>query len=330
MGLEATFLNASIQGQGTLCLIGNFALTPYRYLFGGRDIKIIQNGGRQTIHHIASFHPFGSRNKCQTNPAFHSSETNMLRTAAAIALLVPGLMIGFIFKWMGYVFSKDAASIHGEVYSEVSSKPLREELKRSLQKFSQIMKDAWSGKSIDDTEIDDSEMNVQQIRAHTDLGWKMRILNIQEVGSFETPIKSELELTTQIRKIDRNQPVDTLIIYGNNKLQINNDPGIMALNPMKIILIGASLGSTGIGAKRLGNGKSDPSLPQLRESLTQSGKWRIEKGNSLEKALEATNEIRNYLLRKRWHVLYELQPDTPNPKPKKAAPKSKIHTLHRS
>ena len=58
---------------------------------------------------------------------------------------------------------------------------------------------------------------------------------------FNNPIDSVEQLTRRLTTLkQQREATDTLVIYGN-KLEITNDPGILVLNPKKVILVGVQI-----------------------------------------------------------------------------------------
>ncbi len=72
---------------------------------------------------------------------------------------------------------------------------------------------------------------------------------------FNNRIDSVEELTRMLKQ--QRETTDTLVIYGN-KLEIINDPGILALNPKKVILVGVqivmSFDNDSLGQRMVKNG----------------------------------------------------------------------------
>src|SRR3569832_1294265 len=67
----------------------------------------------------------------------------------------------------------------------------------------------------------------------------------REIGSSSTPIKNRQELYTALLNEflhdSKHRPTNALIIHGDGNLTINEDPGILRLNPMKLVLVGAQI-----------------------------------------------------------------------------------------
>lgn len=97
----ATFLNTKVENTGVLSDLGNFGLTPVRYLFGGQTMRYSPATGSVSI---PLFHPEGAQNQLRSAGSyFVSSETGMIKTALAIICLVPGIFLA-IFKMLSYIF----------------------------------------------------------------------------------------------------------------------------------------------------------------------------------------------------------------------------------
>lgn len=302
MGFEATFLNAHIHEQNAFCEIGNIALLPYRYLFGGRQIFIISDGEKKGVHHFASLHARGEKNICPTNPDLHSARKSMLRTAFAIVLLIPGLLIGLVFKGLGYLFSSQARDMHHKVMVEVLSSTLNQSMNNVIQKTGQALNQALNGQPVDASLNLLDDMIPQP--SDFDALWKNRILNIQTIGSSSGPIKNEFELNSKLNQLTT-KAVDVLIIQGDGKLQINGGCGIPALTPAKIILLGARLGQ-GIGGQKLGDENNSQPYKTLINTLKQSGNWEFQDSPSAKEALKA-DPVRNCLTRTRWQTVYTVK-----------------------
>jgi hypothetical protein len=84
--------------------IGDLALTPVRYLFYGRTVRIEQRRGEvSAVDHVDSFYPgvktHESGMSCRLESGeLRSGEINCLRTVLAIVLLIPGCFCALFFK----------------------------------------------------------------------------------------------------------------------------------------------------------------------------------------------------------------------------------------
>ena len=108
------FLTTKIENQGTTAGIGDFFLTPARYLWNGKNVQVIiknsAHDGFSTpkIKHVKSF-----------------PETSYLKTTLAISLLIPGLFVGVIFKGISLYFSETALDYLGLVKDYFTISPER-------------------------------------------------------------------------------------------------------------------------------------------------------------------------------------------------------------
>lgn len=137
----------------------------------------------------------------------------------------------------------------------------------------------------------------------------------REIGSTACPIETlkglQQALAAEKNKHPR-QPTNALIIHGNGNLKINEDPGILALNPMKLILKGAQIVHESSIAGR------------LDDAMRVSNKWKIPssrlvvsgKGDSacleehtvstIEEALKITAPYRDNTSGKRYHMIFSV------------------------
>lgn len=138
----------------------------------------------------------------------------------------------------------------------------------------------------------------------------------REIGSASNPIKTRDELRQALeaeRKADpKNQPTIALIIHGDGNLTINEDPGILRFNPMKLVLEGAQI-------------VHQPSaIGRLDEAMYSTGKWQVSAVrvatssnpdntfanshgvNSIADALRATAPRRSWTSCKRYHMIFNL------------------------
>ena len=103
------FFNTEIQDSGFLSAIGDFGLTPVRYLFNGNTVLIEKDDSTTEVHHVESFHhkePHFSK----STMTLTSSSTGMLTCIGMIVGLVPGFFL-CIFKVFAY-FSADMREDH--------------------------------------------------------------------------------------------------------------------------------------------------------------------------------------------------------------------------
>lgn len=138
----------------------------------------------------------------------------------------------------------------------------------------------------------------------------------REIGSASNPIKTGDELKQVLedaRKADtKNRPINALIIYGDGALTINEEPGILQFNPMKLVLDGAQIVHQQCNKSR------------LDDEMSRTGKWQantfrlvtkstidkpgvtIHSVNSIEEALQATAPRRSWTSCKRYHMIFKL------------------------
>lgn len=85
------------------------------------------------------------------------------------------------------------------------------------------------------------------------------------IGSVANPIKTREALSAAIRaereSDPKNRRTNAMIIHGDGNLTINEDPGILAFNPMKLILNGVKIVHQPAAA------------PRLDDGMIRSGKW---------------------------------------------------------
>src|SRR5580658_7637403 len=108
------FLNTRVENSGVLAWIGDKGLSPFRYLFNGRTIRIIRGEWGNPdieVHRVASFHKRGWQNSSRTNEYLTSSFTNLTKTILSIVFLIPGMILGAAFKGLAYLFP-DVRSNH--------------------------------------------------------------------------------------------------------------------------------------------------------------------------------------------------------------------------
>ena len=124
----------------------------------------------------------------------------------------------------------------------------------------------------------------------------------REIGSATHPIESREELAAALRaertSDPKNRPTNALIIHGNGALTINDDPGILRFNPMKLVLEGARI---------VHEPSASPSGP-LEEAMYHTGKWQsgTDRVNSIDEALQATASRRSLAPCKRYHMVFAL------------------------
>ncbi len=156
---------------------GNWCLTPIRYLCEGN--LVIVSTKFSSVRHDPAY----TKEERQKMPFLH--------VVACIILLAPSLIVGTIFKGIGYL-----------------SAPIREKHKLALLHFTPI-----------DLKIGQSDERL----------------------SFEE-IQKSLKQAKEANQLD--QPVNKLTIYAEENTSIDRDPGIIPLNPDKVILVGAKITRT--------------------------------------------------------------------------------------
>jgi len=85
------------------------------------------------------------------------------------------------------------------------------------------------------------------------------------LGQQEATISSEGELRKQVNARPTNQKLNTLVIYGNENLKINNESGLLKLKPKKIVLTGGA---------QITNGPNSGIETGLYNQLISHPKWR--------------------------------------------------------
>jgi hypothetical protein len=197
---EVFFNTRLMNYQGITAWIGDWGLTPVRYLFNGRDVAILSP---DEMHHVASFHAKGKENRSSTSYFMMWSEAkSMQKTLLAIVCLIPGLVLS-IFKLISYLFTE-----------------IREKHQIILDHFSPLKEGA-----------------AEKLVKHD-------FRTNREIGTKDEPITSTEQLAKELahsRHLPSGDLVDALIIHGDGKLKIVTDPGILAINPLKLILEGAEL-----------------------------------------------------------------------------------------
>jgi len=129
----------------------------------------------------------------------------------------------------------------------------------------------------------------------------------REIGSSSTPIKNRQELYTALLNEflhdSKHRPTNALIIHGDGNLTINEDPGILRLNPMKLVLVGAQIVC------------ESSSRARLFDEMSNTHKWR--KGaasvttsrsinDSVDEALRVVAPKRSWTSCKRYHTIFTL------------------------
>lgn len=118
----------------------------------------------------------------------------------------------------------------------------------------------------------------------------------------------------ELRSDPKNRPTNALIIHGDGLLTINDDPGILDFNPMKLVLEGAKI-------------VHEPSAAmsgRLDDQMRTTGKWQVSvfrvatssnpsnssvnshSVNSVDDALRANAPRRSWTSCKRYHMIFNL------------------------
>jgi len=139
----------------------------------------------------------------------------------------------------------------------------------------------------------------------------------REIGSIAHPIGTIKELRQALaaeKNKPKHQPTNALIIHGDGNLAINEDPGILDLNPMKLILEGA----------QIVHRPSASLAGRLDEEMGRTGKWQVaasrvvtaanvdasfaedHRVSSIEEALKATAPRRDWTSCKRYHMIFTI------------------------
>lgn len=254
------FLNTRVENSGALAWIGDKGLAPYRYLFNGKTMQVQPRDSDKVIevHHVEAFHVDGDWNYSKTNPFLRSESTGMIKTILSIVLLIPGIIVGIVFKALAYL-----------------SSAIREKHSLVKEHFTPINR---------------------------------------TIGSVANPIKTRHELSEALaaeRKSDpKNRRTDALIIHGDGNLTINEEPGIMAFNPMKLILDGVKI----VHEPAMGD--------RLDDKMRSSRKWevgpriitndpsvagaKVQQAKSIDDALKYVAPKRAWNSCKRYHTIFEM------------------------
>jgi hypothetical protein len=138
----------------------------------------------------------------------------------------------------------------------------------------------------------------------------------REIGSVSDPITTREELSNALdaerQSNPKNRPTNALIIHGDGALTINEDPGILQFNPMKLVLEGATIVHQSSAAGR------------LDDAMNRTGKWQVnavrvvsssnpdnsfaksQNVNSVDDALRASAPRRSWTSCKRYHMIFDL------------------------
>jgi hypothetical protein len=120
---------------------------------------------------------------------------------------------------------------------------------------------------------------------------------IRTIGSPDNPITSIKNLQKALKEEREADPInrltDTLVIHGDGNLKINEDPGILRFNPMKLVLEGAQI-------------VHNPShFGRFDEAIMKTGNWKFAKSSvaTIDIALTIQAPRRSRFSCKRFHVL---------------------------
>jgi len=138
----------------------------------------------------------------------------------------------------------------------------------------------------------------------------------REIGTVSNPIKTRNELfkalEAEYKSDSKNRPTNALIIHGDGTLTINEDPGILRFNPMKLILEGARIVHQPSAIGRLDDQMYDTRKWQVSAVRTVNasnvddaaeGSHKVE---SIDDALIASAPRRSWTSLKRYHMIFTL------------------------
>lgn len=171
---------------------GDWCLTPVRCLFDGDKITVSIKNQSVTIDPAKEY-----GGPLQPNRGF-------LRVVASIVFIIPGIIIGSLFKGLGYL-----------------SYSIRE--RHSLVATPDIPLDTGDG--VDQT--------------HETIGSEKERLNLEGIAQKLNELKNT------------SSPTKNLVVYAEEGTAINVDPGFLALNLQKIVLVGAKIVHRSTSSERL-------------------------------------------------------------------------------
>ena len=207
------FLNTRVENSGMLAQIGDAGLAPFRYLFNGTTVRIQKRETDQAIevHHVQSFTDYWLGSSCRSDCDLEAKCT-FVAGFQEVFLLAPGVevvtpvlqmfQIGFAVAFLVPGLFLAVSKVFAYAYSDIRDKH-------------QLAKEHF-------TVID------------------------RHIGSAEKPIQTIEELKEALlneRNDPKNQRTRALIIHGNGELNIERDCDgtILYLNPMKLVLDGATI-----------------------------------------------------------------------------------------
>jgi hypothetical protein len=161
---------------------GDFFLTPVRCLFNGNKVTLKTKNNVITVDHEKEYFDHSSPS------SWLKPKRNFLRVIASIIFLIPGLILGSIFKGIGFL-----------------SESIRERHRLTIEHYTSI-----------DREIGDEN-------------------NRLDLATLTNRLREEKQNN------HLNQPTKNLIVYAQPGTDLNTDPGLLDLNPQKIILVGAKI-----------------------------------------------------------------------------------------
>lgn len=121
----------------------------------------------------------------------------------------------------------------------------------------------------------------------------------REIGSASKPIQSLSHLGQALRlerqSDPQNHPTHALIIHGDGLLTINEDPGILIFNPMKLILEGVKISPK---TQLIGN-------LNFADKISKTGNWKVSKPlASIDDALRTIAPWRSWFSYRRYHMIF--------------------------
>lgn len=138
----------------------------------------------------------------------------------------------------------------------------------------------------------------------------------REIGTAAHPITTIEALRAALmaeRNKPKHQPTNALIIHGDGNLAINEDPGILELNPMKLILEGARIvhRSSLIGTldtAMLGSGKWQFAAMRVVTGAANADASVVKDHgvSSVKEALAVTAPRRDWTSCKRYHMIFSI------------------------
>lgn len=160
--------------------VGDWFFTPLRCLSNGEEVTITNKDNVITLKVEKEYY--------QKEGSWDKPKRTYLRLALAVVFLLPGLILGTLFKGLGYLTS-------------------------TIRKRHELILTHYI--PIDRT-----------------VGGERQRLNLAQI---------RLALDEQRKQNHLDQATNNLIIYAQEGTNINDDPGILDLNPRKIVLVGAKI-----------------------------------------------------------------------------------------